>query len=318
MEGDTDFRTVSREALVGVTYGPAQISGSAPHIRAAYNAATKGRILDAVAHSEAAVEAAKKSGDLGLAGWLGEAHASYVQTVDRVRAQAVLSAAASLNSAILRPIVPLDYQKLGTPSDQALNCSACLTQKYESGSALIVGVDAILSDITWDNDRTDEAEWAIAELGLHLGFTSQQPERDFKIGSDVMWGLGDRSYAVIEAKTGATGPMIWKRDINQLSGSVVWCHREYGTDAKVVPVLFHLQNIVEGSGTPPQGARVVTDAKLRHLKFVVRNFARALAVEDQYKISNQVDIQLRELKLSAVNLFAEFTVMCIREPRKII
>ncbi len=223
IDADPGFRTLSREALLGITYGPPILSPPARHLRAAYNSAVAGRAADVAQHSGRAVEAAHESGDERLAGWIGETHAAYLQALDPVAAQTALAAAGRLNGAILRPLAGLDYHKIGTTSPQSEQAATYLTGRYSSGADLIVGADAILADIAWDKERTDEAEAALAELGLHLGFNSQRPELAYGIGSDVLWAMGSHTYAVIEAKTGAEAPLIWKKDINQLGGSINWC-----------------------------------------------------------------------------------------------
>jgi hypothetical protein len=316
IDADPAFRTLSREALLGATYGPALLSPPARHLRAAYNSAVAGRRGEAARHSQAAVRAAHGSGDERLAGWVGETHAAYLQAVDPVAAQAALAEAGKANSAVLRPLAGLDYQKIGTASPQSEQAATYLTRLYSSGADLIIGVDAILADIAWDKERTDEAEAAFADLALHLGFSSQQPELAYGIGSDVLWAMGNHTYAVIEAKTGAEAPLIWKKDINQLGGSVNWCISEYGSDAVVYPVIVHPSHTIEKSGTPPAGTRVITKVKLKALKLAVRTYARAIAHDDQYRLPAVIDQQLRYQKLTAETVIGEFTEAGRREPRK--
>ncbi len=315
IDADTGFRTLSREALLGVTYGPALLSPSAKHLRAAYNSAVAGRAAEAVQHSEAAVQAARDSGDERLAGWVGETHAAYLQAVDPVAAQTALGEAGRANSAVLRPLAGLDYRKIGTTSSQSEQAAIYLTRHYSSGTDLLVEVDAILADIVWDKERTDEAESAFSDLGLHLGFSSQQPELTYGIGSDVLWAMGNRTYAVVELKTGAEAPLIWKKDINQLGGSVNWCASEYGSDAVVFPIIIHPSHTIEKSGTPPTGTRVINKAKLKALKLAVRSYARALAHDDQYRLPTLVDQQLRHHKLTTEGIIGEFTQVGHRDPK---
>jgi hypothetical protein len=315
MEGDAGFRTLSREALLGVTYSPAQLSPPARHLRAAYNSAAAGRAAEAVQHSEAAVEAALNAGDERLAGWVGETHASYIEAIDPVAAQNALGVAGRANSGVLRPLAGLDYRRIEATSQQSDQAARYLARRYISGTDLIVGFDAVLADIVWDNDRTDEAEAAVADLGLHLGFSSQQPELTFGIGSDVLWAMGGHRYAVIELKTGATAPLIWKKDINQLGGSVNWCVSEYGPDGTVIPVIVHPHRTIERTGTPPAGTRVLTTAKLNALKQAVRDFARALAHENQYRDAAAVEQQLAHHQLAAASIIIHFTEAGRREPR---
>ncbi|EEP75285.1 helicase c2, partial [Micromonospora sp. ATCC 39149] len=313
IDDDPGFRKLSREALVGITYSPASVSPSAIHLRAAYNSAVGNRPAEAAAHAKAAVDAARSSGDSPLAGWLGETQATYLHSLDPVAAQKALTDAGRLNTAVLKPRGGMEYDRIGAPSAQAQQASTYLSERYLTGHDLILGMDAMMADIEWDKERTPEAEAALAELGLHLGFTSQMPERDYGIGCDVLWNVGHHAYWVIEAKTGAEAPLVWKHHINQLGGSVNWCHKEYGGGADVVPIMVHPSHVIEQAGTPPLNTRVINAQKLRGLKAAVRRFARAIASSDK---PADVEKQLTALKLDAGSFIASYTQLAYREPRK--
>lgn len=315
IENDPGFRTASREALLGVKYDPPLLSPAAHHLRTAYNCAVTGRDAEAAQHSASAVQAARDVGDLRLAGWLGETHAAYLQAVDPVGAQTVLALALRENPAVLRPLAGLDYQRIASTSPQSEQAALYLA-RYVSGGDLVVGLDAVLSDIDWDNERTDDAEAAVADLGRHLGFVVQRPELTYGLGSDVLWAMGERRYAVIEVKTGSTAPLIWKKDINQLAGSVNWCATEYGSEAEPIPVMVHPSNTVESAGTPPTGARVLTATKLKALTAAVRSYARAIAHENQYRSAVMVEQQLEHHELTAADILTAFTETARREPKK--
>ena len=188
-----------------------------------------------------------------------------------------------------------------------------LQAHYESGAVLRLGVDAVLAELLWDEERTEETEAALAEFAEHLGITAQRPERDFGRGSDVLWALGKDNFAVIEAKSGTTGKMIWKKDINQLAGSVNWCKDEYGAGVKVVPIIMHPKTVVEKSGTPPSGARVFTPATIDKLKDAVRAYATALASNDSFRDPKSVEDQLRQHKLSATEIAKVFSTAATRQ-----
>jgi hypothetical protein len=312
INGDPKFREVSRAALVGVAYEPARLSPEATHLRQAYDAATTGRFSQAAVHADEAVKAASGRGDLKLAGWLGETLATYLQFVDAVRAQGALSTAIQLCSVVLRPIAGVEYKKISAAAAQAAEAARFLASRYGTGAAMLLGFEAVLNDLVWDNDKTDETEAALADLADHLGIVSQRPERDYGIGSDVLWLLGRSKYAVIEAKSGATGDYIWKKDINQLAGSVNWAKTEYGPDATVVPVVMHHSNLVERSGTPPADARVLMPQNLDDLKDSVREMARGLAQNDGYRESAVVAAQLQHFHLQAGDFFNRFSVAARR------
>lgn len=313
VNGDPGFREISREALVGVTYGPALVSPAAIHLRRAYDAAIGGRLDEASEHADKAVQAATDAGDERLAGWLGETLASYLHPVDAVRAQQALVAATRRNPAVLRPRAGLSYRRVNASDAQSRFASSNLQQRYHDGAQLRLGIEAVLDDLVWDNDRTDATEEALAELANLLGLVSQRPERDFGRGSDVLWALSDGKYAVIEAKSGATGRKIWKKDINQLAGSVNWCKGEYGSETTVIPFMMHPVSLVERSGTPPPGTRILTGEKLEALKTAVLSYATALAHQDGYLNEETIAEQLRQHKLLTGDVINAYSVAARRE-----
>lgn len=313
IDGDAGFREISREALVGVTYGPALLSPTAVHLRQAYDAAVGGRLEQSCDDADRAVKAALESGDERLAGWLGETLATYLHPLDAVRAQQALATASQRNPAVLRPRSGLSYRRVNATDAQARLASSLLQERYPDGGQLRLGIDAVLADLVWDSERTDATEDALADLAQLLGLVSQRPERDFGRGSDVLWALSSTKYAVIEAKSGATGAMIWKKDINQLAGSVNWCKTEYGEDTTVVPVMMHPAHIVERSGTPPSGTRVLNGEKLEELKAAVLAYATALAQQDAFRDEGKVGEQLRAHRLLAGDIINAYSVAARRQ-----
>lgn len=316
IEGDEDFRTASREVLLGVNYETAEVTDSAIHLRTAYDAARRQRYEEASREADHAVNSALNTGDIQLAGWLGETHASYLDHVDKVTSQQVLGRASRNNSAVLTPLDGIDYTHLNDITNQAVQASAFLSENYGTGAELILGFKAMMSDLAWDEYGTEQAEEALAALGKHLGFLAQRPEREFKIGNDVLWSLGQKRYAVIEAKTGAQGERVWKKDINQLAGSVNWCKNEYGSESTIIPVSVHPSHVVEASGTPPPGCRTINRASLRKLKSTMKNFARALASNKTYRSENLVQQQLSQFELTATDFFDAYSYHTKREPKQ--
>jgi hypothetical protein len=61
----------------------------------------------------------------------------------------------------------------------------------------------LLDEIAWDDNRADEAQAAWQKLGLHLGFASIRPKKQYGTGTDNLWALSPTLRAVIELKTAA-------------------------------------------------------------------------------------------------------------------
>lgn len=310
---DPGFRKLSRSKLTGVSYSPASVSATAKHLRAAYDEAVADRPRNAAECAREAVQAALDAGDTRLAGWLGETYAAYLHMFDPVLAQQELSNAGRNNSAILKTRGGVEYRQIKEPSIQARQMSSYLAEHYSSAHEMNLGLAAVLADIDWDPARTTEAEVALAELGLHLGFNTQMPEREFAIGSDVLWAVGEHTYWVIEAKTGAVAPLVWKHDINQLGGSVNWCQATYGKDASIVPMLVHRSRTIERTGTPPEGTRVITAQKLKGLKAAAYQLMKSIGDGDKYSDPGEIARLLPAFKLETNSFIMEYTEAAVRE-----
>jgi hypothetical protein len=161
-------------------------------------------------------------------------------------------------------------------------------------------VNAILDDLAFDTDpaRVDPFEQAVADLGAHLGFTTQRPERDVKRGPDDLWAFGGQSYAVIECKNASGTDFIRKTDLDQLSGSLSWFRQEYELPASALAVMIHPSNKVHSRGAAPVGCRVITAETLPKLRDAVRAWATALAGDDHYRNPDAVRQQLAARKLN--------------------
>lgn len=191
---------------------------------------------------------------------------------------------------------------------QAQAAASFLTAEYGTdGVQLVLGVNATLADIEWDEDRTPQAEAAWERLGSHLGFTSIRPEKLYGKGPDNLWALAGDRHAVIEMKTGCTTNTIAKKDVDQLGGSVRW-DQDNHPGITSIPIMVHPSRIVNRQGTPVDGMRVITAAKLDELKTAVRSFAVALA-DGQGRWSDEqgVSVQLTQARLTAGKFLNAFT-----------
>lgn len=308
VSGDQKFREASRGALKGVVYGAASIDPAARHLRSAYNAAVRGDARAAVAHAEGAVAAALTIGDQRYAGWLSETLAGYTEAIDSAKAQIDLANGRVHNMGILRPISGAAYQPIEAVTAQSDASRDHLRDNYANAAELILGGQTILDDLTWNTTRTAEAETALADLAPHLGISGERPEEEHGVGPDALWALGNHTYAVIEAKTGAQGDLIFKKDINQLAGSVNWCRTQYGSDAVIIPVMVHRKTTVERTGTPPAGTKIIDAEGLKSLKAALGSFL--LALGDDFRDGAAITAQLAANKLTADTIFGPDSPFC--------
>jgi hypothetical protein len=307
VDGAEDFKAAARQALVNVKYEAADLDPTATHLRNAYDAAVRGDHESAARYADAATNEARNAlRDSRLAGWLTEKAAAYWHRIDPATAQQMLVSASATNPSTLHPIVGIAFRPLRPSRRQAQAAVEFLASRYSSAEALKIGVEALLADLDWAPDRTEEAEQALAELASHLGFVGQRPEKETGKGGDVLWSLGDSNYLAIEAKTGVTTDFIAKKDIDQLGGFTRWVHDSLQPSGTVVPVLVHPSHRLHQTGTEPQGTRVIDREHLNKLVCAMRSYASALAIDERFRNDSFVQSQLTQFGFNGLQFHVTY------------
>lgn len=271
---DPNWVKRSRRALAEIRYvDTGAVRSEAIAAREAFDLAVAGQTDAAASLLQQAINGIE---DQALRGWLREQKAAYLHFTDPVLAQRRLGAAVRENPLLLRPAVGVNPAKLKAAAVQARAAAEFLAEEYDDGVSLVLGVRALLDKIMWDKERTDQAETAWEQLGLHLGFASSRPEKLYGTGPDNLWALSADQHAVIELKTGCTTDTIAKKDLDQLGGSVRWDQKQH-PDVTSQAVMLHPSRIIDEHGTAVPNMRVITPAKLDKLKRAVMAYAVALA-----------------------------------------
>lgn len=262
------------QALRNIAPLPGHVTPAAIAERKAFELAQNGAYKDAVAAVSTA--AAAEATDDTTAGILLELQATYIDLTDPVLGQQVLAQARARNTNVTKPRAGVTYVPLQAHSTQAKNCAERLSAKFATSAALCLEAEAIIEDLAFDELRIDQFEEAFRSAGRFIGLGSQRPEHDTGSGPDNLWALGGNVFWVIEAKTGAKSSAIGKRDIGQLSTSLLWFGDRYDPDATSVPVMVHRAVQIYSDATPVSGMRVMTEQKLGEFASALRNFAQAL------------------------------------------
>ena len=173
---------------------------------------------------------------------------------------------------------------------------------------LLIRLNQILGDLIFLPDTSNRFEEAFKELAYFLGFESERPENEYRIGPDVLWAIGDLSYFVIECKNGATTATISKRDCNQLNGSMNWFSTKYDQTCTSKPILIHCSGQFEFAASPTQGTRIITEKELTKLKSQVLKFVTAAINKKALAKGDQIAELLRDYDLEAGDFLKTYTV----------
>jgi hypothetical protein len=305
LDRDQGWVVASRAALAGVAYAANGVTPIARHSRSAFNAASAGQFQAATDEMSAAVNGAHQA---RLKGWLQEQLAVYEHQLDPAKAQQVLAGAVRHNPRVTRPIEGVTYRRLPAAADQAQAAAATLASRYQDRNDLLVGVNAILDDLAFDPNRTDEFEDAFEIAGQLIGFATQRPERDTGTGPDVLWAIGGSRYLVIECKSGSTSDKIWRRDVAQLAHSMSWFQTKYDQTTSATPVLVHPVSSLERNAASPPGARIMTQTKVQTFIDALRGVVVALAKRASWSQPDDIADQLQQQRLTAPEFIDAFTV----------
>ncbi|MEV0811235.1 DEAD/DEAH box helicase [Micromonospora sp. NPDC050200] len=295
----------SRRALADVAYADrGRVRPEAVAVRQAFDLAEAGQTAAAADRLQQTLNDIE---DSALRGWLREQRAAYLHMTDRAAAQHQLATAVKENPDVLRPAAGIAVVQTRPVAVQARAAAQYLTTEYgQDAMNLVLGVRALVDEIQWDNERTNEAEAALERLGLHLGFASTRPEKIYGTGPDNLWALSADRHAVIELKTGSTTATVAKKDIDQLGGSVRWDIDQH-PGVTALPIMLHPSAVLDEAGSAVPGMRVVTPERLDRLKAAVVKFVVALADgPGRWHDDNAVRTQLAHHRLDANNIFQNY------------
>jgi hypothetical protein len=311
---DVNWVTASRAALVGVSYSPTPQSlvEAATYQRQAFDQAEIGRPRQAF---ELMQKGIALTGEPRQRGWLKQQAAAYLHPADQVQAQKMQTSAQTDNRALLKPRGGVEYERLSGSAEQAVRAADYLSGKYEGELEFQLGLQAVLDDLLPDPDSTavQEFEQAICDLGEHLGFEAQRPERDTGSGPDVLWKVGATDFLIIECKSGVTTDFIAKNDAAQLSGSIDWFKSKYDkTWSTPTPLMVHRSERLHPVASPTEGMRVITFDRLAAVRTATASYGRALATSGGFRDSKRINEQLQALRLTGSTLVNSWSIA----PRK--
>lgn len=272
---NAQWLTASRSALANASDAPqAFIDPTVVPKRLAFNAARTS--LWQVAR-EQLQRIVNETSDISTKGYLNQQLAEYVNRTSPPEAQEILLSGIQQNPRILKPLSGIVYAKLTPPAAEQATTAVSFMQRFGSGNDLVIWVNGLIEDLSWNEDQTERFEAAVKNLGLFLGFGSQRPEVEIGKGPDNLWALGALQFFVVECKSGATSSLISKADCNQLLGSMEWFEANYDATCTARAIIIHPHHTFDRYSTPKPDTRVTDVAKLTELKIRLVAYASALS-----------------------------------------
>ena len=219
--------------------------------------------------------------DAKLRGWLLElgARAAH-QAGDTTNRDRLQREAYSHNRSLQRPAQGTYYTPLLAPTKQAAYIVDYVQQFALLGGAVIEFEET--ADQLVPAATSNQFEEALKKLGQVLGFASERPEKEQRLGPDVLWVQNDQNAWVIEAKSKKQPKnRLTKEEHGQLLQSAEWFQTRY-EGVNGVRVVVHA-NAFATEAVTVGDTMALTLTKLGELVGSVRTILKELSSEPMHR-----------------------------------
>jgi hypothetical protein len=308
IEGNTDWWQAGRSRLAHAPEGQtAKVDQTIIKQREAFDLVVSGQHQAAAVAMQTAVQAEH---DRTVRGYLRQQLAEITNTFDPAAAQQILLSAVAENRRVTKPLAGIAHIKLTAPAKQASAAAEFMSRRFVDTNALVLFANALAADLLWNEDRTDQFEAAMRDLGLLVGFGSQRPDKEFRDGGpDNLWAIGALKFLVIECKSGVRndGRLISKDHCNQLLGARSWFKRNYDNTCEMTPILVHPINRFQTEASPSEDMRIIEDEKLGKLRDAIRAYGASVASLGSFKDEAEVARKLDQYSLTGGKFVPAYT-----------
>lgn len=198
--------------------------------------------------------------------WYKQVLARYKYFISELDSIHIQKAAFEKNSRLLYPQHGIDYQKMEFKSAEQLSNIQCWLQKFKSYQEMRLKSKAVLDNLSFG--RTSNLfEEALKEIGDMLGFESQRPDNEFKVGPDNLWCGVHNQYLFFECKNEVKDERntIKKSEAGQMCNHCAWFEEKYG-DAMVCRIFVAPTNILNHRANLTHEVKVMTPVLLDKFK----------------------------------------------------
>ena len=238
--------------------------------------------------------------------WLSASAAHIAcQMGDNDRAQELQTNSFAVNNNYSPPRVRPKYVPHPKPGTQAGSIVARLLE-YERRGSLIAEFDEAVADLV-PQASANRYEEALCNLGLHLGFDAERPDKIHEVGPDILWRTDATFDFVLEAKNQKSdNTPLFKREHAQLLEAENWFKENY-PDREAIRVSAVLEAVADRKATPT-GTYALESNDVAKLVGALRNVLVQLVRSpgDEYILRQRCEAALQAAKLKPESIKNNF------------
>lgn len=227
-------------------------------------------------------------------GWYLQEIARYLYPKSKIESNKKQVAAHKLNKLLLKPREGMSIEKINFISQNRIENIIKWIGQFENFEQISIHLDELLNNLQF-GVKSEKFENALNELGIILGFSTEQPDRERGAGPDNLWCIRDNDYILFECKNEVKDQRseINKSEIGQLNNSCAWFEREYEFSYKPI-LIAPTRNVSSAAGFSNSDTEIMTKSHLTNLVNNVKNFFK------EFK-----DLDLKDLSQEKIQKFIE-------------
>ena len=210
-------------------------------------------------------------------GWYLQLAAKCKYHFDKIGSEKLQEVAHNSNIYLLKPN-NLQYTPIPLVNKNAAENALTYIKKYVKRDDLSMHVDELLSHLSF-GAPSNKFEAAMKEIGSLLGYSSQRPDQEFKVGPDNLWMEPiARQFFAIECKNEVltTRDTINKNEVGQMNNHIAWFETNYPGELSVSYIHIHMTNKVSNQANYNKIVRIMTPEKLAAFKSHVKMYVDEL------------------------------------------
>ncbi len=170
-------------------------------------------------------------------GWYLQEMARYLYPTSKIESNKKQVSAHKLNKLLLKPREGMSVEKINFVSQNRIENIKKWILQFDNYEQLTIQLDETLNNLQF-GVKADKFENALNELGVVLGFSTEQPDKERGVGPDNLWCVKENDYILFECKNEvkAQRSEINKNEIGQMNNSCAWFEREY--ELNYMPIMI--------------------------------------------------------------------------------
>lgn len=209
-------------------------------------------------------------------GWYFQYAAQLLYLEQKVLANDLQIRASALASHMFKTKLGNNYTKISVHEEQSSNIKKFISQ-FDKSQDFKIYLEEVLNDLKYSPDiNSTKFENALANCGRIIGFYAQEPEFEYGNGPDVLWGMTDNHFLILEAKSMAIHTEITRDNIGQLLQSGEWFKKQYGESTKHTLVTLQSPKVKGYNVNPSENTKVIDDVALNKIRKNLSQFVNGI------------------------------------------